>query len=173
VDAVAPIDVLVGVILGVAVLRGLFLGLVREAFSIAALGGACVAARLFHEPVGAWLEQTSDGRIGGLVAPWLAGALLAVGTIAVIVLAGRVLRRGVRWAGLGWADRAGGALLGAAEGALVAGILLVLAATLLGRGHPALQRAQSFATLERLEHLVQGGAVDVAAPPRRAADSGF
>jgi membrane protein required for colicin V production len=166
VEPVAPLDVVVGAILGIAALRGLFLGLVREAFSIASLGAACITVRLFHEPVAGWLGAVSEGRIGPAVAPWLAGVLLAVLTIAIVVFAGRLLRRGVRWAGLGFADRAGGALLGAAEGALVAGILLVLAASLLGRTHPVLTESRSFAALEQLEQAAEARRVDVAAPPR-------
>lgn len=154
-----------GAILGIAVLRGLFLGLVREAFSIGSLGAACIAVRLFHPQVAGWLGEVSEGRIGPTAAPWLGGLLVAVVSIACFVFAGRLLRRGVRWAGLGWADRAGGAVLGAAEGALVAGILLVLAASILGREHPVLQASRSFAALQELERAAQGERVDVAAPP--------
>lgn len=164
-EPLAPVDIVVGAILGIAMLRGLFLGLVREAFSIASLGVACVTVRLFHQDVGSWLGDLSVGRIGPAVGPWLGGALVAVLTIAVVVFAGRLLRRGVRWAGLGWADRAGGAFLGAAEGALVVGILLVLAGSLLGRTHPVLQTSRSFAALEQLERLAQQPPTDVAAPP--------
>ncbi len=161
----APVDIAVGAILGIAVLRGLFLGLVREAFSIASLGAASIAVRLFHADVGRWLGEVSDGRVGPEVGPWLGGALVAVLTIAAVVFAGRLLRRGVRWAGLGWADRAGGALLGAAEGALVVGILLLLAGSLLGPSHPVLHASRSFAALEQLERLAKEPTTDVAAPP--------
>ena len=121
-------------------------------------------------PVADWLHATSSGQIGETIAPWLAGAVLAVGTIATIAIAGRLLRRGARLAGLSWADRAGGALLGAAEGALAASILLVLATSLLGRGHPALAHTRSLATFTQLEQFAQEQSslrIDVAAPPRR------
>ncbi len=170
-SAFAPVDIVVGAILAIAVLRGLFLGVIRESFSIAALGGACITVKLFSADVGAWLEATSEGQVGSVAAPWLAGAMLAVGTIAVVVLAGRVLRRGARWAGLGLADRAAGAVLGVAEGALVVGILLGIGTMLLGRDHPVLTSSLSFGALEQLERIAQGPAppgpsdVDVAAPP--------
>jgi membrane protein required for colicin V production len=170
VSPVEPVDILMATILAIAVLRGFFLGLIREAFSIAAIGGACVAVKLFVRPVADWLQAASDGQIGALIAPWLAGAMLAVGTIAAIAIAGRLLRRGARLAGLGWADRAGGAVLGAAEGALAAAILLLIATSLLGRGHSALAQTHSLAAFEQLEQIVQGQGprgVDVAAPPRR------
>ena len=52
----APVDLLALCVLSIAVLRGLFLGLIREAFSLAAIGAACVAVRWFAEPAAAWLE---------------------------------------------------------------------------------------------------------------------
>lgn len=165
----APIDLVIATILAIALLRGLFRGLIREAFSIAALGGACLAVQLFARPLADRLAGLSGGGIGGFTGLWVAGALLAVGSIAVVVLAGRFLRRGARWSGLGWADRAGGAVLGIAEGALVASILIAGAAWILGRGHPALAETRSLAALERLERIAQPtgpGEVDVAAPPR-------
>jgi uncharacterized membrane protein required for colicin V production len=169
VSPVEPVDILMATILAIAVLRGFFLGLIREAFSIAAIGGACVAVKLFVRPVADWLHATSNGQIGEMIAPWLAGAVLAVGTIAAVAIAGRLVRRGARLAGLSWADRVGGLVLGGAEGALAAGILLVIATSLLGRGHPALAHTRSLATLEQLEQLAQEQSplrIDVAAPPR-------
>jgi membrane protein required for colicin V production len=164
---VAPVDLLALAVLGVAVLRGLFLGLIREAFSLAAIGAACIAVRWFTQPAAEWVQAASDGRIGELAAPWLAGAGVALAAAVAVAVTGRVLRRGARAVGLGLVDRAGGALLGAAEGALVVAVLLVLATTVLGRDHPAFERTRSLAALERAEGLVAGVRdVDVAAPPR-------
>ena len=164
-----PLDVVVAAILGIAFLRGLFLGLVREAFSLGALAAAFVAVRLFRDPVAEWLVQATSGDLGETTAPWAAGALLAIGAIAAVAIAGRVVRRGVHAVGLGWADRAGGALLGAAEGALVAGILLAVGVALLGRGHPVIADSRSLAAYEELERIAgepERPSRDVAAPPR-------
>ncbi len=164
-----PVDILVMAILGIAVFRGVFRGLIREAFSVAALAGACLTVKLFAAPLAARLETATGGEITGWAAPWLAGAILSVGTIVAIAIVGRFVRRGSRWAGLGWADRAGGAALGAAEGGLVVAILLVLAAMLLGREHPTLAESRSFAALQRIEQIAQAPdprTTDVAAPPR-------
>ena len=164
-----PVDIVVMAILGVAVLRGVFRGLIREVFSIAALAGACLMVKLFAAPLAAELETVTGGEITGWVAPWVAGAILSVAAIATIVIVGRFLRRGSRWVGLGWVDRAGGAVLGAAEGGLVVAILLVLAAVLLGREHPTLAESRSFGALERIEQIAQAPdprTPDVAAPPR-------
>jgi uncharacterized membrane protein required for colicin V production len=97
------------------------------------------------------------------------GAILAVTSVAAVAITGQVIRRGARAAGLGWADRAGGALLGAAEGALVAGVLVLVAAAALGRDHPLIEGSRSITALERLELYASGEEtleIDVAAPPR-------
>jgi uncharacterized membrane protein required for colicin V production len=155
-------------VLGIAVLRGLFLGLIREAFSLAAIGAACVAVRWFATPAAAELERATDGRVGDLAAPWIAGAGVAIAAAAAVAILGRVLRRGARAVGLGLVDRAGGALLGAAEGSLVIAVLLVIGTAVLGRDHPVLEGTRSLAALERVEAVAaEVRDVDVAAPPRR------
>ena len=165
-EGVAPVDAVVAAILAVAVARGLFRGLIREAFSVAALGGACLAVKTFNPQLAPWLEEVTRAEIGPLAAPWIAGAAIALGTLLAVVMVGRVARKSARWAGLGWADRAAGALLGAAEGALVVGILLVLASSFLGRAHPVLAGTRSLAALEELEQIAEEQQIDVAAPPR-------
>ncbi|MFP8876670.1 MAG: CvpA family protein, partial [Myxococcota bacterium] len=121
-QGISYLDGVAGLILAVALLRGIWLGLIREAFSIAALGAAVAAVVWGLRPVEGWLLEQGDL---GMWAPWLAGLLLVVGAVASVVILGRLLRRGVHAAGLGWADRAGGALLGALEGALLVVLLLV------------------------------------------------
>ncbi len=162
----APVDLLALCVLSIAVLRGLFLGLIREAFSLAAIGAACVAVRWFAQPAAAQLEALTDGRIGSFAAPWLAGAGVAIAAAAAVAITGRLLRRGARAAGLGMLDRAGGALLGAAEGALVVAVGLVLATTVLGRSHPLIGGTRSLVALERVEEVAAGVQdTGVAAPP--------
>jgi membrane protein required for colicin V production len=165
---IQPLDIVVFAVIAAALARGFFIGLVREGFSLGALGGAYLAVQLFTFPTADWLEQISNGNIGPSIAPWLAGAGLAIGTITVVVMLGRGLRRTLRAAGLNWADRFGGSLLGAAEGVLLAGILLVLGTEVLGRDHPAFSETASLAALEELERLAVESEIDidVAAPPR-------
>ncbi|MDH3519566.1 MAG: CvpA family protein [Myxococcales bacterium] len=162
------VDLVVAAILGIALLRGLVLGLIREAFSIGALAGACVVVRLFTSPTADWLVQATAGTIGARTAPWLAGGALAIATVAGVALVGRLLQRGARAAGLGWADRAGGAVLGTAEGMLVASLLLLVLTAAIGRGHPLVAGSKSIAALEQLERLAAerpARPIDVAAPP--------
>ena len=114
------------------------------------------------------MQVVTEGDIGVTIAPWVAGAGLAIGTVLVIVVIGRGLQRTLHAAGLSWADRFAGSLLGAAEGVLVAGILLVLGTEVLGRDHAAFSQTASLAALEEFERVAEESEIDidVAAPPR-------
>jgi membrane protein required for colicin V production len=177
--ALAPLDLVVLVILGIAFVRGVLRGLLREAFSIASLAAACLIVMLFYGDAAEWLLRVTQGRVGEIGAPWIGGALLGIVTIGVITLLGRLLRRGAKFAGLGWADRAGGAVLGSAEGVLVAAAILSLLGYAIGRDHPVLAQSRSLEALEQLEHIAKTGelpAIDlpdielpaVAAGPRKS-----
>jgi len=152
-----PVDYVIGAILAIAVLRGLARGLLRETFSMASLAAAIVAVRLFYADVATWLMQISEGLIGEIAAPWAAGAVLAIGTIGVTAVLGRFLRRGAKVVGLGWADRAGGAVLGTAEGLLVAGVLIGLIGYVMGRSHPSIAHSRSLQAFEELEEMARDG----------------
>lgn len=165
------VDLIVIMILGVAALRGLFRGMIREIFSVAALASACLAVRWYAAPLGERVLTLADGRIGSLAAWGLAAVSIVIGVVAVIALAGSFLRRGAKSVGLGWADRLGGSVLGLAEGGLVAAVLLLLAVRVLGSDTPTLRDSRSVAVLEELTNVVvqRGGdaTVDVATPPPR------
>lgn len=164
----SPVDGAVLAILGVALLRGVWIGMIREAFSVAALAAAVVAVRLFVAPLSAWGLALAPS-LGELGAKLAAGAALALGAALAVGLFGRLLARGVRAAGLALADRVAGGMIGVAEGALVAGIGLFVAITLLGRDHPMLVSSRALATFQQVEQIaLEGEALpEVAAPPRR------
>jgi membrane protein required for colicin V production len=163
------VDILVGTIIGIACLRGFFLGLIRESFSLASLGAAYMAVVLFVDPVAGWVREISAGRIGEAPAPWVAGALLVLVTIGVVTSIGRTIRRGARAVGLGFVDRVGGGLLGAAEGVLVVALLIILVGDRIGRDHPAITDSRTLAALEQMELVAReapAAEVDVASPPK-------
>src|SRR5687768_858388 len=143
-----PIDLLAFAILVIAALRGMSLGLIREAFSIGALGAAVIAVRVWNEPFTHWIQNTTQGGLPHSLAPWVAGGMLAMGVIAAVAIFGRVMRQGARAVGLGWFDRLGGAALGAAEGALAAGLLLLVVGSVLGPSHRLIAGSRSYALVE-------------------------
>ena len=162
------VDILVGTIIGIACLRGFFLGLIREAFSLASLGAAYMAVRAFVGPVAEWVGEIADGRISEALEPWVAGALLVLVTIGVVTTIGRIVRRGARAVGLGFVDRVGGGMLGAMEGVLVVAVLIMLVGDRVGRDHPEIADSRTLAVLEHMELVAQEAPpveIDVASPP--------
>jgi membrane protein required for colicin V production len=155
VEAISAVDVAALAILVLAVLRGLFKGLIREVFSLAALAAACVAVRLGTAPVADWMLLELPVELSPLAARVAAGAIIAVAVVVSVAMVGLFLRRGARWAGLGFADRLAGGVLGAAEGALVIVILMLLGIAVVGRDHPALAGSRTLAAFESAERLAE------------------
>lgn len=162
------VDLAALAVVALALVRGLAIGMVREAFSVAALAAACVAVHVGTAPAAAWLQGNADPDLGPLGARLVAGFAIGLATLLGVGLVGRLAQRGVRLVGLGFADRLAGGAIGAAEGALVVGVALFAAVTLVGRGHPLLAESRVLAALEGAERLARGepARADVAAPPR-------
>lgn len=154
-EAISPVDLAALAILTVAVLRGLFIGLIREVFSLGALAAACIAVRLGAAPAADWMLLNLPLEIGSLTARLVAGVVIAITVVLIVAGVGRALRRGARWAGLGFADRLAGGVLGAAEGFLVIVVLMLLGFALIGRDHPRLADSRTLAAFEGAERLVK------------------
>jgi membrane protein required for colicin V production len=164
-EGLGVVDLVALTILAIAVIRGLFRGLIGEAFSLGALAAACLAVRFGAGPSAAWLVDATGGEIGQSAAPWITGAAIGVFTIAAVAWFGRLLKRGASAAGLGWADRLGGGALGAAEGALAVALVLVAATWFLGRDHPALEGSRSMETFAQVQAAVGDRAPSAAGLP--------
>ena len=80
---IQPLDIAAVAIVAAATLRGLFIGLVREGFSLASLAAAYMAVQLFTHPAADWLQETTKYEVGPGIAPWVAGAGIAIGTVTV------------------------------------------------------------------------------------------
>jgi membrane protein required for colicin V production len=154
-QGVSAVDLAALAILAVAVLRGLWIGLIREVFSLGGLAAACIAVRLGTAPVADALRASLPVELGSLSARIAAGAIIAVAVIAIAALAGRILRSGARWAGLGFTDRLAGGLLGAAEAALAIVVLILLGTAVVGRDHPPLAGSRTLAAVESAERLAR------------------
>ncbi len=146
-------DLVVLTVLVLAMGRGIWIGLIREGLSIAAIGAATIVTRLCVDPLSVWITDATAGEISGRASVWIAGVSLVIATILVLGTIARFLRRGARFAGLGWADRLGGGALGLAEGAVVSTILVLIGLWLVGQTHPTLAGSRSLAALERLQSL--------------------
>ena len=163
----SALDSIVLGIFAIAVARGIYIGLIREGFSIAALGGGLLAIRYGIEPVAGLIQRVASG-IGETASSWIAGVAIGIAVVAVIGVVGKKLRQGAQAVGLAWADRIAGGLIGAAEGALAAAVLVVGTTWVAGANSPIVTESRSVEFLEQLqtylaEHRDELPAV--AAPP--------
>jgi membrane protein required for colicin V production len=164
-DAVLALPALDQLVLGIlllATLRGLWIGVIREAFSLAALAAAALAVRLGTAAMAGWLMENVPFPLTPGAARIAGGTVLAVAAVLLVGGIGSGLRRGARAVGLGLLDRLAGGALGVAEGALAAGLLVLLASSLLGPGHPAVADTLAQAALDRARGTTPA---HVAAPP--------
>lgn len=166
------IDVAIVTILALAAARGLSIGLVGEAFSLAGLLAAAFVAIRYGDAVSAaWTPHLGDALPPTAIHALAAGAL-GFGTLLAVGLTGRFVRRSLRFVGLGFFDRVAGAGLGALEGAVVAALALAVATTLLAPGHPWLFGSRAVAFFERaraeLPDDMPAPERDVAAPAPRS-----
>lgn len=159
------LDIIVLTVLSLAIVRGLWIGLIREGSSLAAIGVATIVTRLWIDPFSLRLTEITGGEVSGKAAMWITGILLVVTTIIVLGFAARLLRRGAEAAGLGLADRLGGGALGAAEGAVVAAVVVTIALWLVGPNHTATEGARSVEVVERLQTMRANGELPAVASP--------
>jgi len=148
------LDGLVLGILTITIVRGIWIGLIREGFSIAALGGGLLAVRYGTPPAAEFIENLSRGDVGPTAAIWISGAAIGISVVLAIGAFGKLLRRGAHSVGLGLADRVAGGLVGAAEGALIAGVILVATTWLLESNDPIIEESKSIEVLEGLQEYV-------------------
>ena len=154
---ITAIDVGIVAIVALAIVRGMFVGMIREGFSVAAIGAVVLGAIYGAGPAGVWLDNATAGEIGGSAAKVVGGIFAGVGSGVVVGALGRYLRRGARIVGLGMADRIGGAALGAAEGAVVAMLVLAGATRMFGPEHPAVFESYSVALANELRVSLETG----------------
>jgi membrane protein required for colicin V production len=153
-------------LVGLACLRGLWIGLIREGLSLATVGIATIVTKLYVTPTSSWLTGQTGGELTGRTSVWIAGVLIVLATIAVLAILGRLLSRSAAVVGLGWADRMGGGALGFAEGAIVASILVLTALWILGPDHASTQGARSVEMVQKLRSLREAGELPSVAAPR-------
>jgi uncharacterized membrane protein required for colicin V production len=159
------IDLIVLSVLFIAIMRGIWIGLIREGSSLAAIGIATIVTRLLIDPLSVRLIQLTGGEVTGKTAVWISGVLLVVATIIALGFIARLLRRGAEAAGLGWADRLGGGALGAAEGAIVATVIVMIALWLVGPNHRTTNGSRSIELVEELQSMRENGELPAVTSP--------
>lgn len=117
-------DVVVIVVVLLSALIGLWRGVIREVFALAAWIAAIVCMFLFGDPLAKMLPFAQD-------TPWLrtlAGyALVFIGVFVVLSVAGFLFSKVVNAIGLSFVDRALGMMFGVVRGALIVVLLVFVA----------------------------------------------
>jgi membrane protein required for colicin V production len=132
------LDIVIGVIGGFCLIRGVFRGIVKEIASIAGVLVGFYAAYTYYGPVARWLspliKNESYRSIAGFCLTFTL-LFLAVGFLGV------VLRHMLKAAALGGLDRVFGALFGLVKALLIASVLLVALTTFLSKDAPVMKNS--------------------------------
>jgi membrane protein required for colicin V production len=118
-----PIDWAIVVTLALSVLLGIVRGVVREMFALAGWIVGVLLALQFAAPIGNWLPLELP--LGARTA--LAGLVIVVGTLLAAALVAALLRAALSVAKLSIEDRMLGGLFGVLRGAIVIGLVVLVA----------------------------------------------
>jgi membrane protein required for colicin V production len=145
-----PLDWFLTALLAYSVIRAVMRGFVREAF---ALGGLVVGLVL-----ACWNFRELGQHLRGLVNEQPLADLLGFFAILIVVtlvatLLGKILSRTASAVGLGFFDRAGGAVFGLARGALL-GLAVLLAVTVFLPSSPWVKTSSLAPYFLRADHAV-------------------
>jgi membrane protein required for colicin V production len=131
-------DCIIAIILAFFLLRGLCIGFIRQAASIAALTGSYWLAGEYVAEIIPYVKDIVD-RPGAVFLISLGGLWLVFTMLFAII--GHLLRRMLEVKLLGWSNRFAGGLLGLARGGLVAMLLHMILASALSPSHHLFQNS--------------------------------
>ncbi|WP_027180078.1 CvpA family protein [Maridesulfovibrio bastinii] len=120
--ALNALDIILIVIAGGLIFRGLLRGIIREAFSMVSLALGFYLAATYHSDLEPYFARFFDGP-GTVKAVSYVSIILA--TIIVAVIITKLLQKLLTISMLGWADQLLGGILGFAEAILVGGIIVI------------------------------------------------
>jgi membrane protein required for colicin V production len=138
-------DYAVLAVLGLSAVIGIWRGLVREVFALAAWIAATLAAMLFAGEVAAWLPASFATPLVRAVS---AVIVLFLAVLVAVSLGGIFASRLARAVGLSFADRTLGAVFGIARGALILVVLVLIAGLTALPKEPFWREAKLAAPLE-------------------------
>lgn len=126
-----PFDILIIVILGYSLVRGLFRGLVKEISSIIGVLGGFYAAYSYYKHLGNLLSGVIHDVSYLNILSFLiifCGVLILVSALSVII------KYLLNIAFLGWVDRVGGVFFGLTKGILIISVLFISLTAFLPKG---------------------------------------
>jgi membrane protein required for colicin V production len=116
-------DYAVFAIVGLSVLLAVLRGVVREIAALAGWAAALILSSLFAQQLAQWLPASLSPTLRAVIAY----LVIFLGVLLLSGLAGLLLAKLFRAAGLGFTDRAVGALFGLMRGALIVFVAVMLA----------------------------------------------
>jgi membrane protein required for colicin V production len=133
-----PFDIIIIVILGYSLVRGVFRGLVKEVSSIIGVLGGFYAAFTYYT----MLAKLLSGLIKEPAYLNILSFLIIFCTVLIIVgVLGIIIKYLLNIAFLGWVDRIGGVGFGLAKGVLIASVLFITLTAFLPKGSAFLKNS--------------------------------
>jgi membrane protein required for colicin V production len=133
-----PFDIIIIVILGYSLVRGIFRGLVKEVSSIIGVLGGFYAAYTYYNK----LAKLIAGLIRETAYLNILSFLIIFCSVLIIVgILGVIIKYLLNIAFLGWVDRIGGVCLGLVKGILIASILFITLTAFLHKGSAFLKNS--------------------------------
>ena len=131
-------DIIIIIILGFCVIRGVFRGLIKELSSIIGVLGGFFAAYSYYmvlaRPLSRWISNVGYLNI-------LSFLIIFCGILIIISILGVVIKYVLNIAFLGWVDRICGAWFGITKGILIAAVLLITLTAFLPRNAPVIKNS--------------------------------
>lgn len=129
-------DIIVIVILGYCLIRGIFRGLVKELSSIIGVFGGFYAAYTYYpvlaKPLSKWIANAGYLNL-------LSFLIIFCGVFIIISILGIIINYLLKIVFLGWLDRVSGAMFGAMKGILIVSVLLIALTAFLPKGTPVIK----------------------------------
>ena len=145
-------DVIVALIFLVFIIRGVWIGFMRQFTTFLALVGSYWLAGRYSGQVMPYVQQFVENPKVVFLASF---AVLFLFSALVFILAGKVLHRVMEISLLGWFDRFLGLLLGGVKGALVAVLLFMILASSLSASNELLKKSLSSPYLSKGAEMVR------------------
>ena len=130
------LDILIGVIVGFCLIRGIFRGLVKEITSIVGVFIGFYAAYTYYPVVAKWLSRLITNESYLNICSFLITFTILFFVVGFI---GVLLKHLLKAVALGWADRILGAAFGFLKAVLIVSVLLVALTTFLPQKTPVIK----------------------------------
>jgi len=133
-----PFDILILVILGYSLVRGLFRGLVKEVSSIVGVLGGFYAAYTYYNVVAGLLAGFIHDKSYLNILSFL---IIFCSVLIIVGILGIIIKYLLNIAFLGWVDRIGGVGFGFIKGILIASVLFITLTAFLPKGSAFLKNS--------------------------------